>query len=180
MLKLKVADVKRYLKDLDNKELVGIITELFKANKPVQDYFAVKINGEAAIEELYARAAEAINNEFFPNRGHGKLRLSVAQKAISDYKKQTGDAEGTTGLMLYYVELGTEFTNTYGDIDLPFYNSMLSIWEKVVEACENDKQLYDLLSDRLYDVVDKSDGVGWGYHDGICDIYYSLSWLEEE
>lgn len=180
MAKLKVTDVKRYLKDLDHKELVGIITDLYKANKPVKDYFAVKINGEAAVEELYERAAEEVNNEFFPNNGHGKLRLSVAKKTISDYKKLTGDVEGTTGLMLYYVELGTEFTNTYGDIDLPFYNSMLTIYEKVVEACENDKQLYDLFSDRLYKIVKDSDGVGWGYHDGLCDIYYSLSWLEEE
>ncbi|WP_235588510.1 DUF6155 family protein [Sporosarcina koreensis] len=165
---------------MEHKELVGIITELFKANKPVQDYFAVKINGEAAIEELYEKAAEEVTNEFFPTKGYVKLRLSVAKKTISEYKKITGDAEGATGLMLYYVELGTEFTNTYGDIDLPFYNSMLSMYEKVVEACEDDKHLYGLFSDRLFKVVEESDGVGWGYHDGLCNIYYSLGWLEED
>lgn len=180
MAKLKLTDVKRYLRDLDQKELVGIITELYKANKPVQDYFAVKINGEAVVKELYEKAAEEVNNEFFPTKGHGKLRLSVAQKAISDYKKLTGDAEGTTELMLYYVELGTEFTNTYGDIDLRFYNSLLSMYEKVVGACENEEQLYSRFSDRLYNVVENSEGTGWGYHEGLCDIYYSLGWLEEE
>jgi len=29
--------------------------------------------------------------------------------------------------MLHYVETGTEFTNTYGDIDEPFYNSLISM-----------------------------------------------------
>lgn len=77
--------------------------------------------------------------------------------------------------MIYYVELGTEFTNTYGDVDLPFYNSLLSVFEKAVKACEGDEQLHVQFSERLFDVVEDSDRVGWGYHDGLTDLYYSLS-----
>lgn len=180
MGKLKVTDVKKYLKGLDQKELTAMIMEFYKANKSVQDYFAIKILGETAVQELFEKAQVEINNEFFPAKGHGKMRLSVAKKAISDFKKQTGDIVKTTDLMLYYVEIGTEFTNTYGDIDMPFYNSLLSVFQKVVETCEEDEQLYTQFSKRLYDVVEESDGVGWGYHDGLEQLYYSLSWLEDE
>ncbi|WOV87504.1 DUF6155 family protein [Sporosarcina oncorhynchi] len=180
MAKLKVTDVKKYLKDLDEKELTAIIMELYKANKPVQDYFSIIIMGETAVQVLFEKAQVEIKNEFFPAKGHAKIRLSVAKKAISDFKKKTGDIVKTTDLMLYYVEIGTEFTNTYGDIDMAFYNSLLSVFEKVVEACEDDEQLYMEFTERLYDVVEESGGVGWGYHDGLSDLYYSLSWLEEE
>lgn len=180
MMKLKVTDVKKYLKELNQKELTEVIMELYKANKPVQDYFTIKILGETAVQELFEKAQLEIKNEFFPAKGHGKMRLSVAKKAISDFKKQTGDIVKTTDLMLYYVEIGTEFTNTYGDIDMPFYNSLLSVFQKVVATCEEDEQLFTQFSQRLYDVVEGSDGVGWGYHDGLEHFYYSLSWLEEE
>ena len=35
--------------------------------------------------------------------------------------------------MLYYVEMGVQFTNAYGDIDEAFYNSMESMYERAVK-----------------------------------------------
>ncbi|MCG3087289.1 DUF6155 family protein [Sporosarcina cyprini] len=180
MKKLKVSELKKHLNLLDKKMLIEMMVEIHKNNKSVQDYFAVKFSGESAVADLVERAKSEIKNEFFPERGHGKLRLAVAKKAISDFKKLTGDEEQTVDLMLYYVELGTEFTATYGDIDLPFYNSMLSMYEKVVDFCEGDSTAGKHLEERLYRVVRMSDGIGWGYHDGLCNLFYSISWLEDE
>ncbi|WP_240510122.1 hypothetical protein [Virgibacillus profundi] len=81
--------------------------------------------------------------------------------------------------MLFYVEVGTEFTNTYGDIDGKFYTSMYSMYDKVVLECEKDENLFKELNDRLYKVVVESDGIGWGYHDGLEERYYSIDWLDE-
>ena len=52
----------------------------------------------------------------------------------------------------------TEFTNTYGDIDGPFYDSMISMYGKVTDACDKDEELFHTLNDRLYDVVEKTEG----------------------
>ncbi|MBB4824716.1 hypothetical protein HNO89_001940 [Sporosarcina luteola] len=180
MNKLKISDLKKQLNELDKKELMNMIIEIHKNNKAVQDYFAVKFSGESAVADLFGQAQKEIQNEFFPDRGHGKLRLSVAKKAISDFKKTTGDEVRTADLMMFYVELGTRFTATYGDIDMPFYNSMLSMYEKVIDSCEKDHALYISLEERLYRVVDMSEGIGWGYHDELCEMYYSLSWLGDE
>ncbi|WP_279401276.1 hypothetical protein [Piscibacillus salipiscarius] len=83
--------------------------------------------------------------------------------------------------MIYYVEVGTEFTNTYGDIDLRFYNSLLSMYEKAIQECERDRALYENFKNRLSTIVHEASGIGWGYHDELEDLFYSNKYeLEEE
>ncbi|MBN9931275.1 hypothetical protein HZD82_22060 [Pantoea agglomerans] len=108
------------------------------------------------------------------------MRLGVARDAISNFKKLSSDDGKTIDLMLYYVETGTKFTNTYGDIEGKFYNSMVSMYNKVVNECNKSEEFYNIFKDRLYLIVSETDGIGWGYHDDICAIYYSLDWLEED
>ena len=73
------------------------------------------------IEDKYK---EIITNEFFPKRGYGKARLSVAKKAINDFKKISDKFSLIVEIMLHYVEQGVDFTDQYGDIDSPFYDSI--------------------------------------------------------
>lgn len=63
--------------------------------------------------------------------------------------------------MLFYVEMRTEFTSTYGDIDEKFYTSMLTMFDKVVDECEKSEELYSLLKDRLYSCIIMTEGIGW-------------------
>ncbi|AKB51319.1 hypothetical protein MSBRW_2066 [Methanosarcina barkeri str. Wiesmoor] len=60
-------------------------------------------NAEPRILEAYR---EVIKNEFFPKKGHGTLRYSIAKKAISDYSKASGDFAGTMELMLFTSKMG--------------------------------------------------------------------------
>jgi hypothetical protein len=106
------------------------------------------------------------------------MRLGEAKNAILNFKKLSSDDHKTLDLMLYYVELGTQFTNTYGDIDAKFYDSMVSMYNKVVNECNKNEKFYNIFKDRLYSIVLETEGIGWGYNYSICDIYYSLDWLE--
>jgi len=178
--KLKITELKKQLKEYDQKELIGLIAELYILDKNVQEFLSVKLIGGGVIEKLFEDAKQKIKDEFFPVKGHGKLRLVAAKKAISKFKKLTNNQLKTVDLMLFYVESGTEFTLTYGDIDGKFYDSMESMYAKVIFECEESKVLFDEFHSRLYSIVEKTDGIGWGYHDGLCDLYYSLSWLEED
>ena len=181
MSKLKITDLKKSLKQLEHKELVQLITDLYKINHDVKDYLSVQFGGEEVLKDLFNNAKKKIQDEFFPDRGMPKMRLTEAKKAITEFKKIAGDSNQVIDLMLFYVEMGTEFTSAYGDIDLKFYNNMLSMFDKVAGACDRDELLYKELKDRLYSCVTMSDGIGWGYHDGLCEIYYSISWdIEEE
>jgi hypothetical protein len=111
-----------------------LIVELFKANKEVQPILSSKFIGDEAVEFLYLQARKKIENEFFPDRGNGKLRLAEAKKAISTFKKITNDEKRTVDLMLYYVEQGVDLTNTYGDISESFYGSLVKMFEQVCKS----------------------------------------------
>lgn len=170
MATLKVSDLKKELKELDQKELIQIITELYKNSKEVKVYLSTMFLGEEAVNDLYEKTKKAIEDEFFPDRGFGKLRLAEAKKAITTFKKITNDEIKTIDLMIFYVELGTEYTVTYGDISERFYTSMESMYEKVLTSC--NEEMFTFFNDRLVGILEASNGIGWGYHDSLEDIYY--------
>jgi hypothetical protein len=179
-MKMKVTDLKKQLREYEQKELIDLIIELFKANKEVQNILSSKFLGEEAVEFLYSQARKKIENEFFPDRGDAKLRLAEAKKAITTFKKTTNDEKRTVDLMLYYVEQGVDFTNAYGDISESFYSSMIKMYEQVCMECDRNKELYEEFSGRLRHVVDAVDGIGWGFHEGLIDSYYIIEWVYEE
>ena len=180
MSKLTLSELKKELKQYDQKQLTQLVADLYKLNDDVKNYLGTRFKGEEAIAELFETAKKQINDEFFPERGFGKLRLSEAKNAISKFKKLSSDELKTLDLMLYYVEVGTEFTNTYGDIDEKFYGSMVSMYRKVVDVVSQDEKIYDIFADRLYEIVEESEGIGWGYHDALNNLYYSMEWSWEE
>lgn len=76
--------------------------------------------------------------------------------------------------MLYYVEQGVDFTNEYGDIDEPFYNSMESMFDQALKLIlETDLQ--DTFFSRCRAIVKKTSHIGWGFHDNLwasfSDVY---------
>ena len=100
--------LKQYLKTCSKEELIGDITELFKKFPVVKDYYQVKLNPQdnTQVAEKYKKI---IKDEFFPARGFGKARLSVARKAVNDYKKLAVNPTNIANMMLFYVEQGVKF-----------------------------------------------------------------------
>ncbi len=179
-MKLKVNELKKQLKQYDQKDLIQLVVELSKISKDTENYLASKFLGDEAVEELFSNCQRRILNEFFPDRGHGKLRFAVAKKEINTFKKTTGDKKRTCDLMLYFVELGVDFTNTYGDIDAPFYNNIGNMYAKVVSICDAEDEFFYAFAERLEKVVNDSADIGWGFHDNLCNCYYSLHLIDEE
>lgn len=163
------------MKSYEQKDLIQLISDLYKNSKEVQSYLSVRFLGEEAVSELFNQTRKKIENEFFPEKGFGKLRLNEAKKAIAEFKKHTNDEFKTTDLMLFYVEQGVEYTNAYGDINESIYSSMETMYEKVITLCGKHEDYYKAFADRLKQVVHDTEGIGWGFHD---QLYYLHSELE--
>ena len=169
--KPKWTDIKKQLVEIDQKELIDLVGELFKLSAGNREFLAARFlniqTGEAL--ETYRKR---IINEFFPTRGHGDPKLLVARRAISDYKKATGNLIGTLDLMLTYVETGTKFTNTYGDLWEGFYNSMESILDEIAQSLfQHGEKLFNEVNTahRLWRLQIDASQVGWGYGDYVSD-----------
>jgi len=162
--------LKQYLTQLPPAQLVDDIVDLYKKFAAVKDYYQNRM-APAAGQHLLEKYKAIIQNEFFPTRGFGKLRLAAARKAITEYQKVSDSIPDLADLMLFYVEMGVQFTKTYGDINGPFYDSMETMYERAAKfvAKHNLKEQFAF---RFEQIVRKTSGMGWGFHDYLVQVYY--------
>lgn len=125
---------------------------------------------QASEQQLLEKYQAIVQKEFFPTRGFGKLRLAVARKAITDYQKVSDSIPDLAHLMLFYVEMGVQFTKTYGDINGPFYDSMETMYERAAKFVAKHK-LKEQFAFRFQEIVRKTAGMGWGFHDFLSQVY---------
>jgi hypothetical protein len=114
---------------------------------------------------------KAIDDAIYPNIYQSKpIRVSVAKKAISQSTKATGDQAGTLELMMYFVERGNQCTVDFGDIDEGFYSSLESMFARILETLKrSDPEVVERLLPRLVAIRGAAEGIGWGYHDYLCE-----------
>ena len=82
---------------------------------------------------------------------------------------------GEADLRIYYVECGNNFTLSYGDIDEDFYDALLEMYEIAIETVletPTEKQIEFQV--RLKKIMDSASHIGWGYGDGLADLYYEV------
>lgn len=166
---LSLSELKKYLKTASHEQLVSDIAELFSRFESVRDYYQTRLAPEDT-SEVIKKYKAIIKNEFLPARGYGEARLSVARKAVMDYKKIGSDPTSLADLMLYYVEVGVAYTNAYGDINEAFYNSMETMYLRAVEFIVK-YNLEDVFEARCKQIVSDTRNIGWGFHDALNEIF---------
>ena len=166
---MRIKPLKQYLYHKTKEALIDEITDLFSKFKIVQDYYQRKL-GTSENGEILEKYKALVTREFFPARGYGKARLSIAKNAVTDFRKISQSKTEWIEIMLHYVEMGVRFTNAYGDIDESFYTSMEGMYEQVLKFIlqAGIKQEFQ---QRCRRIVTDTDGIGWGFHDALADMY---------
>lgn len=173
--KIKWSDLKSILETLSRSALLALIKDMFDALPDRDAFFTSRFFAESQdVQVTLEPYRKRIVDQFFPQRGFGKMKLHQAKSAISDYRKATRDTFGILELMLTYVEQGTRFTDAYGDIDEPFYNSMVSTLASFAKLLTEYPQHYDHFQSRLSKLVSATSGMGWGYADDVESIVREL------
>lgn len=174
--KISLPELKKQLKSYKTEELISIIVDCYKLSEDVKKYVHVMLEPEGTTDRLHNEARSKILQEFYPERGEPKLRYGQAKKAITDFNKLCTDLVKTVDLMIYYVELGVKFTNDYGDLDEPFYNSMVSMYFHVAKKinAQEGQGLFRLYKDRLEAIVTNSKDTGWGFYEAMAGIYFEM------
>ena len=171
MKNITISKLKKSLSGKSENQLLEEIINLFNKIPQVKEYYTLAFSEEGE-ELILDKYKGIITNEFFPKRGYGKARLSVAKKAMSDFKKISGKPPLIIDLMLHYVEQGVDFTDQYGDIDSPFYNSMGKMFEDALVLVKKHN-LLSFFQKRSEEIVNGA-CEGWGFKDGLADTYYEF------
>ncbi len=158
--------VRSVLRGAGHKDLLSLVGDLYALRKENQVFLHARFikDGNTLVPYM-----EAIERYMFPEEPwKHRIEISHARKAISDYRKALGDLPGLAELKLFYVECGVSFTLEYGDIDEAFYDSLESMFSnglKTLKRCGPDA-VGNLLP-RFQDVVRSTEGMGWGFYDGL-------------
>ena len=165
-----IAEVKKVLKKFEKEKVIEIITELYKKNNSVKEYFDFFVNPNE--NELFMKYHGKVYEGFYPKRGH-ELKLKDAKQAITDFKKLGPSTALLADLMLFYVECGVKFTNDFGDIDEPFYLSVEKMYLNALTLMRKEG-LLNKFQIRAMKIIDDTKGMGWGFHDYLTDVYYDF------
>ena len=162
--------LRQYLRKKEQKELIDEIADLYKKFDSVKSYYQASVfDDDQGVLEKYK---QIIEYEFFPKSIHAEppCRISVAKRAIADYKKLSCSDANLADIMLFYVECGVKFANDYGDIDERLYNSMASVY---VNACQfiHKNNLESRFQPRALAIVTDTSNCDWGFHEYLRDSY---------
>ena len=160
--------VKKNLSTFEKPELINIISQLYSDYSVVKE--RLEFYGNRNEEEIFKKYQRKVIESFFPKRGYD-LRLKDARKAISDFKKLGVSAVWIADLMMVFVEMWVKFTSDYGDIDEPFYCSIEGMLTDLLKFAQKEN-LLNQFQTRAAQMVDKTDGIGWGFWDMISQIYH--------
>lgn len=168
MTKLTAKALRELLGKKSQAELIEDIVSLSSKHDAVREYFAAQMGlpPQADVLDKY----KAIITREFSGRGYHVPRLSIARKAVTDYKKIAQSPMPVLDLMLHYVESGVGFTNRFGDIDEPFYNSLESMFSQAMKLIEQ-YQLHSHFQPRCQQLVRDTRHMGWGFHDALAEMY---------
>ncbi len=97
----------------------------------------------------------------------GSPNMFVEAHPVTDYRQATGDLAGTLDLMLTFLEMGTWYTNQYGDIDEPYYEGLELMLDDFCGLLLANPPLYEThnLAWRLTKLLRAGGDLGWGYGD---------------
>jgi len=161
-------DIRAVLKKAGHKDLMKLVGDLYALRQENQDFLHARFLKDASTLVPYKETIEHYISPAEPWKN--PVKLSLARKAIRDYRKAAGDPEGLAELMLFYAECGVSFTLEFGDIDEAFYSSVVSVFSDglmMLNRCEQD--VVDKLLPRYKGVVLSTADMGWGFYESLRD-----------
>ena len=168
MEKFSLTSLKKILNKKSKKELLTEISTLCKKFPQVKDYYKAQIFDSTEILEKYVTIIE---KEFVDGktRGFPKGRISVAKKAVQDFKKLTEDPLLLADLMLTFVECISDFNSDFGVDEEKYYNAPEDMFEKALILLKTKKILPNF-QERAYEIVENACDA-WGHLDSLKSCY---------
>jgi len=160
------ATVKAKLATMDRLALVGLIQDLYAADKDNQVFLHTRFGLGGDVLKPYKAA---VLRWVYPNVLRDQdVSVTKAKQAIADYKKAIGDPAGLADLMVYYCEAAAEFSTEYGMDDESYFGALVRMFEQavkiVLQLSPDDR---DAMIGRLDRVRTRCHRLGYGVGDDM-------------
>jgi hypothetical protein len=158
------------LKGYDRDGLLQLIGDMYQLSPENRDFLQARfmLDPDRA-KPFKKRLRMALNPDAF---GKFDYDLAVAKRAIREFSQASSDPGAIADLMIYAVECGNRFTLNCGDIDEDFYDGLIEIYAAAIKiVLQLPKDVRSTYRRRLEKIMESSDGIGWGYHDDLGNLF---------
>ncbi|MBC8176377.1 MAG: hypothetical protein H8E19_03155 [Deltaproteobacteria bacterium] len=164
-------EVKKHITGFNNGQLLDLIGDLYRLSVNNKEFSHARFSLSEDPLKSYKRIIQDAIHPYLED--NETLDIDRAEDAIKRYSKAIDDVKGEAELMVFFVECGNNFTLSYGDIDDDFYDSVLLMYEKAIQnVTELSPGEQKVFKKRLHEIMDSASGIGWGYYDGLRELYY--------
>ena len=164
-------ELKKYLQLLSKEEVIEKVLELYCNCKPAKEYLHYLSNPDE--KGKFKKYKAIIINEFYPEADQfdPSLRFSVAKKAIADFRVLKPSPLLLADLLVTLPETACRFTNEYGDMSEPYYNSTVTNFGVALNFLQKNNLLENFKL-RCLDCVNYAEPCGYGFADEISQLFY--------
>ena len=155
------SNVKAKLADFDCPGLIGLVQDLYAASKDNQAFLHARLHlGEDVLKPY----KEAIDRWLWPDVFKNQnTSVAKAKKAVADFKKAAGTAEGLAELTVFYCERASGFSCDVGLDDEAYLSALVRVFGQALKAVATlPESQRPALRMRLEMVRDRSHNIGYG------------------
>ena len=151
-------EVRKLLSALSKEALIDELMRMYDDFALVREYLSMRVSpDDTAVREKYKRIIE----KEFSVSWTRTPRVSVARKAVLDYRKVAASAEGIADVMLYYVERAVALAYDVG-VDEPMLSSVVRMYRDGVDHIVKH-ELQDQFRERSRRLSARDFGYGFSY-----------------
>ena len=126
------SDVKTRLVDFDRAGLLGLLQDLYAANKDNQAFVHARLSlGDDVLKPYKVTIDRWLWPDVFKNQD---TSVAKAKKLITDYRRAIGQAEGLAELMVFYCERAAGFSNDVGLQDEGYFDALVRMFELALKT----------------------------------------------
>lgn len=163
-------DVKTKLTDFDRAGLLSLVQDLYAVNKDNQAFLHARFGLGGDVLKPYKTTIERwLRPDVYKNQDYS---VAKAKKAIADFKKAVGQAEGLAELMVFFCEQASGFSDDVGLDDDSYYDALVRMFEQALNtAMSLPEPQREPLLDSLEDIRAWGQGMGWGLGEDFNAIW---------
>jgi hypothetical protein len=165
--------VKAGLRDFDRSALLGLVQDLYAANKDNQAFLHARFNlGADPLKPYKAAISRWICPDILKNE---PWSVAKAKKAIADYKKAIGYLQGMAELPVFYCEEAVAFLRDCGLEDEGYYSALVLMFEQALKRTLSlpESERAPFLK-RLGGVRVEARQIGWGVSDAMAELWWLM------
>jgi hypothetical protein len=157
-------DVKARIAHFDRADLLGLVQDLYAANKENQMFLHARFS---LGEDILKPYRETIDRWLWPDVLRNQDPSVIkAKKAISSYRKAVGDPAGLAELMVFYCEQAVGFCSDLGYQDEGYFNALVRMFEQALPVTD---RLPDSQRSALIARLDRTRAIGHNLGYGVGD-----------